>query len=352
MLGGRGNFGARVCKALRTDAALEVLSAGRDRSNDLQIDCAAADLACRLRAASPSVVVHCAGPFQGQGYEVPHSALAAGAHYLDLADGREFVAGFAAAIDPYARQAGRLALSGASTLPALSSAVADQLAQKFSRIDEIQVAIAPGQRAPRGAATVGAVLGYCGRPFKWLEDGVWRDAWGWQELRRLRFAGAGTRWAAGCDVPDLQLFPERYPGVRTVQFRAALEFGIQHFALWLAAGARRRGVQLPIERWGQPLERIASKLGRFGGATGAMLVAVAGLRRDGRRASAEWHLTVDACTGPEIPCLAAVLLARRLAKNASTEVGAFPCMGFLNIADFQADFSRLGIRTCIEEDAL
>jgi len=39
-------------------------------------------------------VIHCAGPFQSQDYRVALAAMAAGAHYLDLADGRQFVARF------------------------------------------------------------------------------------------------------------------------------------------------------------------------------------------------------------------------------------------------------------------
>ena len=69
-------------------------------------------------------------------------------------------------------------MSGASTVPALSSAVVDSLAERFRRITEIQISIAPGQRAPRGAATMAAVFSYAGRSFKWLREGDWVDAWG------------------------------------------------------------------------------------------------------------------------------------------------------------------------------
>lgn len=351
MLGGTGNFGARICRALAEEPDLEVVAAGRSASAQLRIDAGAPSFASRLKAAAPDIVIHCAGPFQAQDYRVAYAALEAGAHYLDLADGRAFVARFPRAVHQRAAASRRVALSGASTLPALSSAVVDDLASRFSHIDEVQVAIAPGQRAPRGAATMAAVLGYCGRSFKWMSDGEWRDAWGWQELRRLRFAGAGVRWAAACDVPDLELFPGRYPGLRTVQFRAALEFSAQHLALWLAASLRRYGVALPLERWSAPLDRAAAALARFAGDSGAMLVSVTGQRPDGVRARVEWHLSVAATTGPEIPCLAAVLLARRLARGALDGTGAFACMGYLQLADFQPDFRRLGISTSIEEHA-
>ena len=349
MLGGTGNFGARICRTLAEDRDCEVVSAARSAAAQLRLDMASARFESALKACAPHVVVHCVGPFQGQDYRVARAALAAGADYIDLADGREFVSNFAESLHAAALAKGRVALSGASTVPALSSAVVDELAAGFQRILALEIAIAPGQRAPRGEATMAGVLSYCGRPFKWLSEGEWREARGWQELKRLRFAGAGERWAAACDVPDLALFPARYPGVRTVQLRAALEFAAEHFGLWLAAALRRCGVPLPLERWATPLDRIARLLDCFGSEKAGMLVSVLGTKADGSRARAEWHLTVDAGTGPEIPCLAAILLARRLTKRAIGAAGAFACMGFLRLADFEPEFRRLGIVTSIEE---
>ena len=343
VVGGRGNFGARICRSLAADRDLEVLPTGRR-----ELDVTAASFPSVLAALAPRVVVHCAGPFQGQDYRVAEASIAAGAHYLDLADGRSFVANFASALDARAKSAQVLALSGASTLPALSSAVIDSVADKFDELREVWISIAPGQRAPRGAATLAAVFSYLGRPFTWLSDGTWRDAWGWQELRRIRFAGAGTRWGAACDVPDLMLLPRRYPTLQTVEFRAALELGIQHFALWLAAALRRRGVPLPLERWAGALDVAASLLNIFAGDRGGMLVTVAG-RSAGRDKRVTWHLTVPALHGPEIPSIAAALLARRLAHGELSSTGASACMGFLTLADFEPEFSRWSISTTLEE---
>lgn len=135
------------------------------RIGKARLDISSPQLAGQLRQLSPDAVIHCAGPFQGQDYRVALASLAAGAHYIDLADGRAFVANFAGAIDPIARKAGRLAVTGASTLPALSSAVIDTLIGRFASLEEIQLSIAPAQRAPRGAATVKAVFSYVGKPF-------------------------------------------------------------------------------------------------------------------------------------------------------------------------------------------
>jgi len=367
--GGYGNFGARICRALARAPGIEVVATGRDpergaraagfdstifnstiRSARLDLD--AADFAEQLRALAPDLVVHCAGPFQGQDYRVARAALAAGAHYIDLADGRDFVARFAGEIDSEARKANRLALSGASSVPALSSAVVDRLRGRFRELHVIRIAIAPGQHAPRGRATMAAVFGYAGRPFKWLQDGVWVDAHGWQKLARVHHAGVGTRWAAACDVPDLELFPSRYPDVHTVEFRAALELRTQHLALYLAAALRRAGLPLPIERWAGTLDRLSSWLDVLGSDRGGMLVSLEGLREDGRPGKVGWHLTAPSNHGPEIPCMAAILLAGKLARGAIEQRGAFPCMGFLALEEFAPEFERWGITfRIVETDA-
>jgi hypothetical protein len=332
---------------LRSKTGLEVIAAGRRQDADLKLEISDPHFAQALKEARPDVVVHCVGPFQGQDYSVAHAALAADAHYLDLADGRRFVSDFASEVDVAARRADRIALSGASTLPALSSAVVDALSVRFGRLDSIEIVIAPGQRAPRGAATLRAVFGYCGKSFKWLDDGRWQDAWGWQELQRVFIERVGRRLAAACDVPDLELFPARYPGVRAVQFRAALEFAFLHWALWGAAAVRKAGMPLPIERWAAPMDRAASWLDGLGGAFGGMLIRLRGEDLQRKRAQLEWHLSVDALVGPDIPCIAAILLAHKLLNGGIRSTGAFPCMGFLRLDEFEPEFQARNIRTWI-----
>jgi saccharopine dehydrogenase-like NADP-dependent oxidoreductase len=359
VIGGYGNFGARICRALTDNPDVQLIAAGRNpdsarfgsRVESARLDLESPDFVSDLEALSPALVIHCAGPFQGQDYRVAQAAISAGAHYIDLADGREFVAKFAGRFHSVAHAKELLMVSGASTVPALSSAVVDELRERFLQVEEIRMAIAPGQRAPRGKATIAAVFSYAGKPFKWLHNGAWCDAWGWQELTRMRFAGLGERWAAACDVPDLVLFPQRYPGVKTVEFRAALELGIQQFAIWAVAALRRVGLPLAIERAAGPLDRAASLLDGFGSDRGGMLVSLTGTRSDGTRGRVEWHLTAEANHGPEIPCMAAILLAGKLARGEIAERGAFPCMGFLRLTEFVPQFARWGIATAVEESA-
>lgn len=361
VLGGLGNFGARICKRLAQEPGIEVLAGSRSlpaetpfgasRVRLVRLDMDAVDFPLRLQEFGVDLLIHCAGPFQQQGYRVAEACCAVGVYYIDIADGRDFVADFPAAMAARAAAAGVCLISGASTVPALSSAVVDSLARRFASIDAISVAIAPGQQAPRGVATMRAVLSYAGRPFQRLRNGVWRNVYGWHDLRAIHFAGLGTRWGAACDIPDLALFPQRYPTARTIEFRAALELRIQHLVLWGLAGIRRLGVELPLERYAPQLEAFTHRfLDRFGGDRGGMMVRVAGRRADGAPGQATWHLTAPDGNGPEIPCMAAVLLALRMAADGPPAGGAYACIGLLELEAFEPEFRRWGITTELEKD--
>jgi hypothetical protein len=78
-------------------------------------------------------------------------------------------------------------------------------------------------------------------------------------------------------------------------------------------------------------------------------VSITGTNPQGGRKRLEWHLVADDGHGPEIPCMAAILLARKIARNALAERGAHPCMGFLALEDFEPEFARWGIRTVVKE---
>ena len=360
VVGGAGNFGARIVRALRGDPTIELVVAGRrkvsvpgaEEVRSVLIDIDEAGFAQSIRDLSPRLSIHCVGPFQGQDYRVANAALAAGSHYLDLADGRRFIADFAAAVNEQAVNVGRVAISGASTLPALSSAVVEELREGMCSLESIEVTIAPGQRAPRGKATLEAVFSYLGRPFQVWRKGHWRRAWGWMELEKIRL-DVGGRLAAACDVPDLELFPARYPGIQNVHFSAALEFGVQHLTLWGLAALRRIGLPFPVARWAVSLNRLAGMFDAAAGEKGGMRVSVVRDRTDGSgRVRRTWQLTAPAMDGPEIPCMAAILLARRLARGEVFQSGAFPCMGFLTLSEFAPELARWKISTRTEEGAV
>ena len=154
VLGGYGHFGGRIARTLAGDADMEVIVAGRDATRaadaaaDISlaggrnvdaaaIDATGRDLAQRLRALEPQLVVNACGPFQHRDHGVARAALTVGAHYVDLADARRFVSGIRA-IDDAARSRDRLVVSGASSVPGLSGAVVDAFAHEFDALASIE----------------------------------------------------------------------------------------------------------------------------------------------------------------------------------------------------------------------
>jgi hypothetical protein len=358
VLGGYGNFGARIGRALAGHPQIDLLIGGRDAAQaadfaaslgqgaeGLAIDHARADFAQRLRDLGIGLVIHSAGPFQRQGYGVARSAAAAGTHYIDLADGRRFVCDFGPALDDTFRTAKRCAISGASTVPALSSAVVDELCHGWQRIDEIDVCIAPAETAPRGVATLEAVLSYCGAPIQVWDQGRWQARSGWARPERVSFRRMAPRRGALCDIPDLELFVARYQPMRRVMFRAALEVGVAQRGFDALARLRERGLLSHPERLARTLHRAGRLLDRFGSSLGGMVVRVAGADAQGHAARRAWHIAADHDHGPEIPCMAAILLARRLAEGVPVTPGARACMGLLSLSDFEPEFSRWGMVT-------
>jgi Saccharopine dehydrogenase NADP binding domain len=360
ILGGYGNFGQRISRALAGEANIELLIAGRDAqraqtlaarlgggAQGLGLDLSTPKLARQLRQLGVQLVIHTAGPFQQQDYGVAQAAAAAGAHYIDLADGRRFVCDFAPAMDAAFRVAQRSAVSGASTVPALSSAVVDQLCAAWQRIDSIDICIAPAQTAPRGRATLAAVLNYCGAPIQVWRQGQWQALRGWAEPTWVHFARLRPRRGALCDIPDLELFPAHYQVRQEVMFRAALEVGLTQRAFALLGRLRAWGLLARPAVLAALLHSFAPTVDFLGSRLGGMVVRVRGFDVQDKPVHSAWHIAADHDHGPEIPCMAAVLLARRLADGGMLPHGAMTAVGLLALSEFEPEFARWGMVTDI-----
>lgn len=349
VLGGYGFFGSRICQALVENKKIHLLIGGRHiapahamahklglhASQALSIDAHAPDLAQQLRTLQVDTVIHTAGPFQGQHYSVARAAIAAGANYIDLADGRDFVAGIEE-LDALARECGVFVTSGASSLPALSAAVVDHYLPQFSRLESIRHGIGSGARAP-GLATMRGVFGYCGKPFKRLESGRWKTVYGWLDLQRYRFpAPVGARLLGSCDVPDLILFPRRYPGLHTVTFHAGFASGPGHLAVWCFSQLTRLGLLPSVQPLAAPLHTLSQWLEHLVSDKGGMFVSLAGIGIDGQPLQLDWHLVAAQNHGPYIPCGASIALANKLARGDVLPHGALPCMGLLTVEEYLA----------------
>lgn len=364
ILGGYGLFGGRISRTLAGDAGLTVIVGGRDIDKAQRhvasmtavralvetavIDTQASDFPAQLAALRPDVVIDTAGPFQQRDYRVAEAALAAGAHVIDLADGREFVGGIGR-LDDHARAAGRWVVSGASSVPGLTAAVIAAHLSRFATLEHVESAIAPGNRTPRGWATTLAILGYVGHPFQVLRNGVWRTRYGWQSLRRLRVKGVGVRWVASCEVPDLDVLPARYPSLRTIEFRAGLELRRMHFGLWLASWCVRAGLLRSLVPFARPLFAMSEYWQNIGRDTGFIRMTLRGLDHGGASHTLEWTMVARDGDGPQIPATAAVVLARKFARGELSGAGATPCLDLFTLDEFLAALNSFAMEISVRE---
>jgi saccharopine dehydrogenase-like NADP-dependent oxidoreductase len=361
VIGGYGFFGARICGALAKNPAIRLLIAGRNtesarqlaqqlglaESQAVRIDAASPRLGDILKELQVGTVVHAAGPFQGQDYTVARSAIEAGCHYIDLADGRQSVVGIGA-LDAAAKERGLTVTSGASSVPALSSAVVDHYLPEFEQISSIRIGISSGARAP-GLATVRGVFSYGGKAIRTLQDGVWTTAYGWLGLERHQFPlPLGRRWLGNCDVPDLDVLPSRYPTAKTVTFQAGFASDAGHLVVWTLAGLVKFGLLPTMTPFASPLNRISRWIEPVVSDKGGMFVTLEGLGRNGQQHHITWNLIAEHNHGPFIPCGASIVLANKIADGIELPIGAKPCVGFLTVADYLDALKGLDVKEVIE----
>lgn len=351
VLGGAGIFGGRVARALAATNGLKVRITGRDEARGrrtaneigaefLQLDLRASDALPRALEGA-ALVIDAAGPFQSRDYAVARACIAAGAHYLDLADAREFVMGIVE-LDRAARERGVFVGSGASSAPTVTHALIASVAHEFEAIEELDLALSPGNQNPRGAATIGAVLGILGKPLKVWIDGAWRERRGWGDVAWLEFPpDVGRRRVHNCELPDLDLFPVLF-GARTVRFRAGLELGLFNFVL--SGLAALRSLRLAPEL--TPLAPLARDVSLWffsrGTKNGALAVWVRGRARGGGVLERKVAL-VTADDGPATPSSPSILLARKLLLGAGVPAGARTCAGLLTLDELLPHLEPLGI---------
>jgi hypothetical protein len=132
----------------------------------------------------------------------------------------------------------RWVISGASSVPCLSSAVVDSTLSGFSSLSSIDYCISPGHKMPRGLATIASVLSYAGKAIPVWRQGRWEKQFGWMGMKAVRLDGISgnpLRLVSYCNVPDLDLFPSRYRkhGIQTVEFRAGLELYSLQLSIYL-----------------------------------------------------------------------------------------------------------------------
>jgi NAD(P)-dependent dehydrogenase (short-subunit alcohol dehydrogenase family) len=363
IIGGYGNFGSYIARALAPDPQFQLLIGGRAKAkaeafaaqlgsanpaegHAIDID---GDLAVALDRTSPDIVIHTTGPFQRQDHRVARACIAHGCHYLDLADARDFVVAIGE-LDAAARERGVIVVSGASSVPCLTAAVIDRYRPSFTRLDTIDYGISTAQQTNRGLATTSSVLSYVGKPLLRLRDSRMQRVFGWQDTHAVHYPELGFRLFGNCDVPDLELFPRRYPEVRSIRFAAGHELKILHAGTWMLSWLVRLGFVRSLDAHAERLLRVAFLFDRFGSSRSGFHMFLAGEGLDGRPRRVRFFIIARSGHGPFIPCLPSILLAGKLARGEVPVRGAMPCLDLIGLDEYLGALEGLDI--AVHEDTV
>ena len=260
LIGATGSFGRRLAEHLAVIEGIELVLTSRDEMRARSVasaiggshSCAEVTAIAfdrhgpsgieRLRSLSPWLIVDASGPFHSASYDLARAALEMGAHWIDLADARDYLLGFGAALDPVARRKGLVACAGASSTPALSTAVVEELTRNWRRFDSVDIAIMPGGAGQVGAAVIRAILSYAGKTIATFEEGAAAEVAGWGSVKCVRVPGVGVRYLSPVETADAALLTERFGVTSRVGFYAGLESRLEQFGLLFLAKLRKRGL--------------------------------------------------------------------------------------------------------------
>jgi hypothetical protein len=346
VFGGYGVFGTHVAQAL-AGAGLPVRIAGRDAhragkaaaalgSGHQGIEADASDRASCVRALAGSrVAVCCAGPFSSLPLALPEACLAAGVHYVDIADDRGWSIRLRGLDDRF-KDRNLTAACGCSSLPGISGALAllaaGSTGEHRPAIERARVTLFIGNRNPKGEAAVLSAAAQLGRTFQ-APQGPLIGLRG-RETVDLP-APFGRRTVLDFDSPELDLFPALF-GARAVRVKVG-------FASRLAPASMsplsHLGPRLGTlaSRAVAPVARLLSSSGHSGGVVKVELWTV-----DGTASAASLG---SASGGQRMAALPAAFVAQALWEKPDTiprgtvtawqALGAHPLLDRLTAAGYE-----------------
>jgi NAD(P)-dependent dehydrogenase (short-subunit alcohol dehydrogenase family) len=364
LIGSTGTFGQRLATHLAQMPELHVFLTSRSKEraqeieNRLNSEGAVArvesiamlverDLVATLHTIKPWLVIDASGPFQFAGYDVPKTALEAGAHFIDLADAQDYLIAFGRSLDGLAKAKGLVALAGASTTPAITTAVVDHVTRGWARVDTVDVAIVPGGSNTVGPALAAAVLAQAGVPITIFRHGRFSEVHGWTGSTQMNVPRLGTFRVAAAETVDPLIMPERYKLSSRMTFSAGLVSQIEQRGFEALAWLRRVGICKKFD-WLVPALVMGRKFTRlFCDDRGGMVVRARGLDQAQRWTEATWSLVAEKGHGPNVPILPIVAAVRMLLADGFA-VGARMIQGEIPLALLECEFNRLAISTQID----
>jgi hypothetical protein len=365
IIGGTGIFGQKLCHHIAQHFDLELFISSRSENSAINFvhklkrlyptkpfDYIALNTAKNLIETldhiTPDVTIDCSGPFQNANYSIAEAVIAAGSHFIDMADAPEYLDGFCNALDEPAKAQNVACISGASSSPCFTIAGAKHIISNWQRVDDIDIAFVPGGKGDVGQSVIQAILSYAGKPISTWREGKRDKIDAWVNSKQMNIGRLGWRRVAPAETYDALYLGETLNVRSQVSFSAGLEAPIEHYGVVLLAN---------LSKWGLPINRpfVSKKLAKllhkirfmikpFTTGRGGMMIRAKGLNAQGVYQVSEYELIAEDNHGPNNPILPTATVLRKLLGE-NIPIGATLAFDAVNVSDIEAECVGYSIET-------
>jgi len=119
-----------------------------------------------------------------------------------------------------------------------------------------------------------------------------------------------------------------------VRFYAGLELPFIHVSLWALSWLVRIGLVKSLEPLAAVLLKLSFLFDWLGSANSAFHMELTGKDKNGGDKTIRFELTARSGDGPFIPCMPAILLAKKLANDEIEGRGATACVGMISKKEY------------------
>jgi hypothetical protein len=349
--GGNGFFGRLVVQELLSHTPADILVASRKAtyidfgSQQVRVKFAESDLSnygsVLHTIGGARIAMLCCGPFQRMPLSLLQACIEKKIPYIDIADDRSFV-DTAHKLAADVEKAGIAAFIGCSVVPGLTSLFTQYSHAQVGNIEKANIAISPGTKHPRGAASFECLLTTAGEQFG---KGSVR---GWSEPLTVDFPspmGRRTVYRV-VDIADYFVQPH-YFGTKAVEFRIGSELLILNL-LFTGLAALRGKLGMSTKFLIAPSRLAVALAAPFGTSQGGVWIRIEG-RLNGEPRQVEWAVWANE-RGERIPAvLAAIAAARLLAGKVGKEGNVPP--SWIGYEQLVAELSIRGINVAFRAES-
>lgn len=241
--------------------------------------------------------------------------------------------------DESAKAQGVSVITGVNQVPGLTSVVIDTYAGHFSALREVFCGTTMAQLHNQTTQAPADMVTGIGEPFKRLEGGNWKTAYGWQDLQRYYYGdNIGYRWHANRNSPEIKLLPERYPELKTMICHTGVEKGFMQGMLWHLSWLRRLKLCTGVHPAVRLLGWLEGCFQKKRTARQGMVIKMEGVSQEYQPLEIKWSLVVEHNATASVTALICHLVLTNV-RAGQVDAGVQACLGMFTLEQFDNKLS-------------